>query len=69
MGERDYASISLACIPKVRDDSEDFGRDLVDWCGHVSLESVSLENVDLEYVTHQLQSSVHFVGSSNLSCI
>ena len=69
MGQRDYVSVSLARVPGVRDGGKDFGRDLVDWCGHVSLESALLENIDLEHVTHQLQSSVHFVGSSNLSCI
>ena len=64
MGQCDYVSISLVHIPKVRNDSEDLGRNLVDRCRHVSpntnqvedLESVSLENVDLERVARQLQS-------------
>jgi len=62
-------------IPKVRNESEDFGRDLVDWCDRVSpepnqvedLESVLLENVELEY--NKYQSHVHFVHSFDLRII
>lgn len=57
MGQRDYILISVFRIPKVRDESEDFGGDPVDRCDHVfpgpdqaeDLGSVLLENVQLKY--------------------
>ena len=55
-------------IQKIRDEGEDLGRDLVDRRESVSqvpneaenFESVSFENVDLEYATHQPQSTLSF---------
>ena len=64
MGECDQVSISvvIVLIPKVRNESEDFGRDPVDWCHPVSpepnqvedLKSFLLENVELKCDTCQL---------------
>jgi hypothetical protein len=59
------AAVVAVFIPKVRDESEDFGRDPVDWCNLVppepnqveDLESVFLENVELKCNNHQPQSS------------
>jgi hypothetical protein len=58
MGKRNQVSVSAATvfIPKVRDESEDFGRDPVDWRDTVppepnkveDLKRVLLENVELE---------------------
>ena len=50
--------------PKVWKESEDFGRNLVDWCDAVSpgpnqvedLESISFENIELECKLRQSQS-------------
>jgi len=65
----DDVLISLARIPKVRNEGEDFRRDLVDLCELVlpnvrnqaeDLESISLENVDLEHITHWLRSTHPF---------
>lgn len=61
MGERYYVFISIVQIPKVRNEGEDFGRDLADWCGDVSprpnekedLENVSLETLKLECNVYQ----------------
>ena len=76
MGQWDDVLISLARIPKVRNKAEDFGRDLVDWCELVppntnqaeDLESVLLENVDLEHIMYQLKSTGPLCWSFNLSC-
>ena len=65
MGQRDDVLVSLVRITKVRNEREDFGRDLVDRCEFVlpntnqaeDLESVLLEDVDLEHIAHQLQST------------
>jgi hypothetical protein len=58
VGQSDYVSVSVvvALVPKVRNESEDFGRDPVDWCYPVppgpnqveDLESILLENVKLK---------------------
>jgi len=61
VGERDHVFISLVYIPGVRNESEDFWRDPVNWCDAVSpgpdetedFEGVSLENIELEYSIHQ----------------
>ena len=76
MGQRDGVLISLARVPKVRNEGEDLRRDLVDWCEHVlpnanqaeDLESILLENIDLEYTMYQLQPMRPFCWSFNLSC-
>jgi len=68
MSQCDSVLVSLVRIPKVRDENEDFGRDLVDWCSHIlpnadqaeDFESVLLENIDLEYATHQFLSTRRF---------
>ena len=68
MSQRNKVLVSFVRIPKVRDEGEDFGRDLVDWCEHVlpnanqaeDLKSVLLENTDLEHAKHQLQSTRRF---------
>ena len=60
MGQCNHVLISTLRIQEVRDETEDFWRDLVDWCESVppgpnqaeNLESISLENVDLEYATY-----------------
>ena len=64
MGQRDGVLISLVRVPKVRNEGEDLGGDLVDRYEHVlpnsnqleDLERASLENVDLEHTMYQLQS-------------
>ena len=52
-------------IPEVRNEGEDLRRDLVDRCEYIlpnanqaeDLESVLLENIDLENFAHQLKST------------
>ena len=62
MSQCDRCSVSDVLVPEVRDESEDIGRDLVDWCKPISLvpdeaedfKRVLLESVDLEDVTCKL---------------
>jgi len=68
VGQRDHAPLSVVCIPKVREESEDFWRDSVDWCGSVppglyqleNLENTFLKDIKLEPNTHQSQSTRPF---------
>ena len=68
MGECDYVLISLVRVPKVWDESEDFGRDSVYWRDNVSpgpnqmenLENVLLKNIELKHDMYQLQSTRSF---------
>ena len=62
VGQCDHVSASLVgTVPKVRDDSEDFGRDPVDWGKPVlqgpgpaeDLERVQVEKINLENDTGQ----------------
>jgi len=47
VGQCDYVSVFIASFaPKVRKESEDFGRDLVDWCGRVPPGPNEAENLD-----------------------
>jgi hypothetical protein len=57
VSQRDYDCPSAALVPEVRNESENFGRDPVDWGEPVppgsnqteDLESVPLENIDLKH--------------------
>ena len=78
MGECDQISISVAHVPTVRKESEDFGRDLVDRCDAVSpgpnevedFESILFENIELEIqnTSVTIRASILFVRF-NLSLI
>ena len=67
-GGCDQALISVARVQKVRNESENFGRDLVDWCDGISpgptevedFESILFESVELRYNTRQFQSTRSF---------
>lgn len=61
MGQCDEAFVSVVHIPEIRNESENFGRDAVDWGEPVlqepnqveEIESVQLEIVDLKHDTGQ----------------
>ena len=81
MGECNQVSISVVegLIPKVWNESEDFGRDPIDWRNPVppesnqveDLENVLLKNVELKCNMRQSQSSrpIRSVRPSDLSLI
>ena len=64
MGQRDDVFVSVVHVPEVRDKSENFGGDPVDWCQPIfpepndaeNLDSVLLEDVELEHDARQSQS-------------
>ena len=64
MGQRDQVLAPGDFIPGIWNESEDFGRDPVDWGKHVlqgfnqveDVESILLEMVDLKHGTSQLPS-------------
>ena len=68
MGQCDNVLVSVARVPKVWNEGEDFGRDLVDRRENVSpdanqaedLDSVLLEGVELKFNACQLQSTRPF---------
>jgi len=68
MSQCDNFLVSVARIPKVWNEGEDFGRDLVDRREQIppnanqaeDLESVLLENVELKFNAYQLQSTRPF---------
>jgi len=68
MSQRDDVLVSVARIPKVWNEGEDFGRDLVDRCKYVftnanhaeQLGSTLLGSVGLDHITYQLQSARPF---------
>jgi hypothetical protein len=77
VSQRDYVLISgvVGIRKKVRNEGEDFGRDLVDRCNPVSprpnqaedLESLLFENIELEYNARQSRLSCSVVRSLDLS--
>ena len=68
MSQCDNVLVSVAHVPKVWNESEDFGRDLVDRREYVSpnanqaedLEGVLFEGVELKVNAYQLQSTRPF---------